>query len=122
MLKAAQTLTTKDVNSVGGWLALVDTVPVHIFNSIWGTLAIGIFGTEGITSLVTGSSGQLVAQLIDVLAFGAWCVTTGTILFLSIKAINGLRVSREEEIKGLDIEEHGSAYPENVIGALSGAD
>ena len=49
-------------------------------------------------------------------------MTTGTILFLSIKAINGLRVSREEEIKGLDIEEHGSAYPENVIGALSGAD
>ena len=50
-------------------------------------------------------------------------MTTGTILFLSIKAINGLRVSREEEIKGLDIEEHGSsAYLEDVIGALSGAD
>jgi len=101
----------------------VGAVPVHLFNGIWGTLAIGIFGTEGITSLVTGDSGQLLAQLIGVLAFGVWCVVTGSILFLSIKAINGLRVSREEEIKGLDIEEHGSsAYPEDVIGALSGAD
>jgi len=101
----------------------VGAVPVHLFNGIWGTLSIGIFGTEGITSLVTGDGGQLVAQLIGVLAFGAWCLATGSILFLSIKAINGLRVSREEEIKGLDIEEHGSsAYPEDVIGALSGAD
>jgi len=101
----------------------VGAVPVHLFNGIWGTLAIGIFGTEGITSLVTGDSGQLVAQLIGVFAFGVWCVATGSILFFSIKAINGLRVSREEEIKGLDIEEHGSsAYPEDVIGALSGAD
>lgn len=101
----------------------VGAVPVHLFNGIWGTLSIGVFGTVGIGSLVTGDTGQLVAQLIGVGAIGLWCVITGSVLFLGIKAVNGLRVSREEEIKGLDIEEHGTeAYPEDIIGVLSGAD
>ena len=101
----------------------VGAVPVHLFNGVWGTLAIGIFGTEGIGSLVTGDTGQLVAQFIGVAAYGVWCVVTGSILFLGIKAVNGLRVSREEEIKGLDIEEHGiQAYPNDVVGALGATD
>ena len=94
-----------------------------MFNGIWGTLSIGIFGSVGIGSLITGDSGQFVAQLIGVLAYGVWCVATGSILFLGIKAVNGLRVSREEEIKGLDILEHGTeAYPGDVVGNLSAAD
>jgi len=98
----------------------VSAVPVHLFNGIWGTLSIGIFGTVGITSLATGDSGQLIAQLIGVLAVGAWCVVTGSILFLAIKATNGLRVSREEEIKGLDILEHGTeAYPKDVFASAT---
>ena len=102
----------------------VSAVPVHLMNGIWGTLAIGIFATEnGVTGLVAGNSGQLVAQLIGVGAVGLWCVLTGTALFYSIKAIVGLRVSREEEVKGLDIEEHGTeAYPNDVVGALGVAD
>jgi Amt family ammonium transporter len=101
----------------------VGAVPVHLFNGIWGTLSIGIFGSVGIGSLITGDSGQFVAQFIGVLAFGVWCVVTGSILFLGIKATNGLRVSREEEIKGLDILEHGTeAYPNDVVGSLSAAD
>jgi len=101
----------------------VGAVPVHLFNGIWGTLAIGIFGTEGIGSLITGDGGQFVAQLIGVLAVGVWCLATGSVLFLGIKAINGLRVSREEEIKGLDILEHGTeAYADDVVGSLAAAD
>ena len=101
----------------------VGAVPVHLFNGVWGTLSIGLFGSVGIGSLITGDSGQFVAQLIGVLAVGAWCVVTGSILFLAIKAINGLRVSREEEIKGLDILEHGTeAYPSDVIGSAVAAD
>lgn len=101
----------------------VGAVPVHLFNGVWGTLAIGIFGTEGIGSLVTGDTGQLVAQFIGVAAYGVWCAVTGSVLFLGIKAVNGLRVSREEEIKGLDIEEHGiQAYPNDVVGALGATD
>lgn len=102
----------------------VSAVPVHLFNGVWGTLAIGIFSTEGLGSLMTGDGGQqLLAQFVGVLAFGVWCVVTGSVLFLSIKAINGLRVSREEEIKGLDILEHGTeAYADDVVGSLAAAD
>jgi Amt family ammonium transporter len=94
----------------------VSAVPVHLMNGIWGTLAIGIFGTEGIGSLITGDTGQIVAQLIGV---GAWCIVTGLILFYAIKAVNGLRVSAEEEIQGLDLLEHGTeAYPGDAVPSM----
>ena len=98
----------------------VSAVPVHLMNGIWGTLAIGIFATEnGVTGLVAGDASQIVAQLIGVVAVGAWCVVTGYILFYGLlKGILGLRVSKEEEIKGLDIEEHGAiAYAPDVVTA-----
>ncbi|HSK88341.1 MAG TPA: ammonium transporter [Anaerolineales bacterium] len=103
----------------------VSAVPVHLMNGIWGTLAVGIFATEnGVTGLVAGNTGQIVAQLIGVGAVGVWCVATGLVLFhVIIKATVGLRVSREEEVKGLDIEEHGTeAYPNDAVGALGVAD
>lgn len=95
----------------------VSAVPIHLFNGAWGTLAIGFFATEGgVTGLVAGNASQLVAQLIGVAVVGAWCVVTGAALFYGIKATVGLRVSREEEIKGLDIGEHGiEAYPKDAI-------
>jgi Amt family ammonium transporter len=97
----------------------VSAVPVHLFNGIWGTLSIGIFGTVGIGSLMTGDTGQIVAQLIGVLAVGVWCIVTGSILFYGIKAINGLRVSAEEEISGLDMLEHGTeAYPGDAVPSM----
>ena len=97
----------------------VSAVPVHLFNGIWGTLAIGIFGTEGIGSLITGDTGQIMAQFIGVLAVGLWCVVTGLALFYGIKAVNGLRVSAEEEIKGLDVLEHGTeAYPGDAVPSM----
>ncbi|MBN1427067.1 MAG: ammonium transporter [Anaerolineae bacterium] len=103
----------------------VGAVPVHLMNGIWGTLAVGIFATEnGVIGLIAGNSGQLIAQLIGVAAVGVWCVGTGTVLFpVLIKGTIGLRVSREEEMKGLDIEEHGSeAYAGDIVVALGSAD
>jgi Amt family ammonium transporter len=94
-------------------------------NGIWGTLAIGIFATEnGVTGLVAGNAGQIVAQLIGVAAVGVWCLATGGVLFFGIlRGWLGLRVSREEEIKGLDIEEHGTqAYPADTVPAWGSAD
>jgi Amt family ammonium transporter len=97
----------------------VSAVPVHLFNGIWGTLAIGIFGTEGIGSLMTGDTGQIIAQLIGVVSVGVWCIVTGLILFYGIKAFNGLRVSAEEEIQGLDLLEHGTeAYPGDAVPSM----
>lgn len=103
----------------------VSAVPVHLMNGIWGTLAVGIFATEnGVTGLIAGSSAQFIAQLVGVLSIAGWCLVTGGILFYVIlKGWFGLRVSREEELRGLDVEEHGTeAYPQDVVGSLAAAD
>jgi ammonium transporter, Amt family len=103
----------------------VGAVPVHLMNGVWGTLAIGLFATEGgVGSLITGDTGQILAQLIGVTATGIWCLSLGSVLFFGLlKGWLGLRVSREEEIKGLDIEEHGTkAYPNDTLEALGVAD
>lgn len=96
----------------------VSAVPVHLMNGIWGTLAVGIFATEnGVTGLIAGNSGQFVAQLIGVLVVGAWCLVTGYVLFFGVlKGLVGLRVSQDEELKGLDMPEHGTeAYPGDAV-------
>lgn len=97
----------------------VSAVPVHLMNGIWGTLAVGIFATQnGVTGLLAGNAGQLLAQLIGVAAVCAWSLVTGGMLFFGIlKGWWGLRVSREEEALGLDMIEHGAeAYADDVIG------
>lgn len=99
----------------------VSAVPVHLMNGIWGTLAVGLFATEnGVTGLIAGNSAQLLSQTIGVLAVAAWCIITGIVLFFGIlKGIVGLRVSKAEEMEGLDMTEHGTeAYAPDVVTAL----
>jgi Amt family ammonium transporter len=73
---------------VGAW-------PVHGLNGIWGGIAAGIFGGK-----------PLMAQLIGSTVIPLWGFGTMLVLFGILKAIGILRVSREEEMKGLDISEH----------------
>ena len=79
----------------------VGAIPVHLFSGIWGTLAVGIFGT-------LASFDQFMVQLASVGIVGAFCVICTIIIALGVKAIIGLRVSDEEETQGLDIAEHGT--------------
>lgn len=96
----------------------VGAVAVHMFNGIWGTIAVGLFATTSapmseINGLFYGGGAvQLVRQLIGCAATVCWTAVTIFIAFSAIKAIFGLRVSAEEEITGLDETEHGlaSAY------------
>jgi Amt family ammonium transporter len=74
----------------------VGAISVHLTCGIWGTLAVGIFG-----------GGSFMGQLMGVLAAGAFSFPIALILFLALKFTIGLRVSEEEELKGLDIGEHG---------------
>lgn len=84
----------------------VGAISVHLICGVWGTLAVGIFGSKA-------GFGQFLDQLIGVASVGAFCVATSFIILFTLKKTIGLRVSKREEIEGLDIHEHGmSAYPD----------
>jgi Amt family ammonium transporter len=93
----------------------IGAASVHGVAGAWGTLVIGLWGVDGDTGIGLfngGGASQLGAQAIGVLAYAVWAVVLSFIVFGILKATMGLRVSKEVEIEGLDISEHGSiAYP-----------
>jgi Amt family ammonium transporter len=94
----------------------VGAVPVHGFAGVWGTLAVGLF--HGQTGLLHGGgAGQLISQIIGIVAVGAFVLLSSALMFAIIKATVGLRVPEEGEKMGLDVYEHGMvSYPEYVLG------
>ena len=78
----------------------VGAIAVHLICGIWGTLAVGLFGSMA-------GFDQFLVQLYGVLIVGGFCIVTSGIILGALKATLGLRVSKEEEIEGLDIHEHG---------------
>jgi len=84
---------------------------VHGVCGVFGTLAVGLFAAPGYgdsTGLLYGGGTEiLVTQLIGAAAVFAWAFGVGLALFSVLKATIGVRVSQEEELKGLDITEHG---------------
>jgi ammonium transporter, Amt family len=93
----------------------IGAASVHGVAGAWGTLVIGLWGVDGDTGIGLfngGGAAQLGAQAIGVLAYALWAVALSFIVLAILKATIGLRVSKEVEIEGLDISEHGSiAYP-----------
>ncbi|MBK8944452.1 MAG: ammonium transporter [Ignavibacteriae bacterium] len=84
----------------------VGALSVHLVCGIFGTLAVGIFGAKA-------SMGQLWVQFIGVISVGAFVLIFTGILWFILKQTMGLRVSEEEEIRGLDLGEHSmEAYPD----------
>jgi len=91
----------------------VGAVSVHGVCGAWGTLSAGLFAMPGLSGgtaglFYGGGLEQLGVQAIGVAAMFVWAFGMGLILMFLIKALFGLRVHEEEEIKGLDITEHGS--------------
>ncbi len=85
----------------------VGAISVHGVCGAFGTLAVGLFATEG--GLLLGDGPDLlVSQAVGVGAVFAFVVLTSAALFGAIKATVGLRVSEEEERAGLDVHEHGA--------------
>jgi len=97
----------------------VGALSVHLVNGVFGSLAVGLFYNDKIATdvagLATGLSrgAQFVQQLKGVLLVGLFTVVLSLIIWLVFKAVMGIRVTREEELGGLDIGEHGNeAYPD----------
>lgn len=98
----------------------VGAVSVHLVCGIWGTLAVGLFSVGkggyawleevdiGTGFLLTGDTTQLLHQLTGVVAVGVYTVIFSLIAWGIIRATAvGLRVPPEEELRGLDLGEHG---------------
>ena len=84
----------------------VGATSVHLVCGIWGTLAVGLFDSE-LGLFYGGGITQLIAQIVGIIAVGLFTVAATSVLWVVIKSTVGLRVSSEEELKGLDIGEHG---------------
>ena len=114
---------------VGAW-------PVHGLCGVWGTLSLGLFATgqygaptptgadNSAGSIVTGlfyggGLAQLKAQMIGSACIGGGALLLGFILMYAVHFATGtLRVSKEGELQGLDVHEHGGpAYPEFTTGS-----
>jgi Amt family ammonium transporter len=120
---------------VGAW-------PVHGVCGIWGTLCLGLFASGeyqaagsspfGVPQIVPGSpealtglfyGGGAKVLMAQIVGSGIVCSATfasAMVMFGALKVIRLLRVSKDGELLGLDIDQHGiSAYPEYVISALT---
>ncbi|MBO4423603.1 MAG: ammonium transporter [Clostridia bacterium] len=99
----------------------VGAVGVHLANGVWGTIAVGLLANPsapaGLKGLFyTWDPTLLGVQTLGIAAILAWTIVMMTATFFILKKTVGLRVSQEEEIKGLDKTEHGlpSAYADFV--------
>ena len=95
----------------------VGAVSVHLVNGMFGTLAVGLFASPAFIAssgsvckaglFYGGGLGQLGVQALGVVSVAGWVAVTSGILFFTLKAMKQLRVKREEELRGLDVGEHG---------------
>lgn len=84
----------------------VGAISVHLVCGVWGTLAVGLFGD-------LAGWDQFVSQLIGVGSVAAFSLFMSFLILFIMKKTVGIRVTKDEEIRGLDISEHGmAAYPD----------
>ena len=94
----------------------VGAVSVHCVNGAWGTIAVGLFATDG--GLFYGGGLTLLGtQALGVISVAAYVLAIMYVVFKLIDKFVGLRVPAEVEIAGLDAHEHGlaSAYSGFVV-------
>jgi len=84
----------------------VGALSVHLVNGIWGTIAVGIFASNG-------ENITLLGQLKGIFLIGIFAFVSSFIVLYIINKIMPLRAGNDEEMQGLDVEECGiEAYPE----------
>ncbi len=86
---------------------VVGAIPVHLCAGIWGTLAV----------VLTNPDATLYGQIVSILVVGAFVFVASGLVWTILKAVMGIRVSEEDEVRGLDVGELGmEAYPEFAKG------
>ncbi len=101
----------------------VGATSVHLVCGIFGTLCVGLFAQEGVTSLSTvnglfhgGGLSLLGVEALGIVSVGAFVFVFSSLIWWILKKTIGIRESLEEEIQGLDVGEHGNAaYPDFAI-------
>jgi Amt family ammonium transporter len=106
----------------------VGAISVHLVNGVWGTLAVGLFaaGDEfykgGPVGLFYGGGiNQLWIQFLGSITVGGFTVAASAIFWFILKSTLGIRVTKEEEILGLDIGEHGMEAYAGFVKESTGA-
>lgn len=84
----------------------VGVIPVHLFAGIWGTLAVAIFADTQTLGNGLSQSQQFQAQLIGIAVIGAYSFTLSYLIFRFINTLYPFRVSKEAELRGLNVAEH----------------
>ena len=88
----------------------LDVFGVHGVGGIVGLIGNGLFAAKawgGISGLIEGNAPQLLIQIEGIIAVAAWCGLCTFVILKAIDATIGLRVTREQEIEGLDYALHG---------------
>ena len=105
----------------------LDVVGVHLVGGIWGSLAIGIFGTHVVNSIgldgifYGGGTGLLGKQALGVGLVAGYSFIATLIIGFAIEKTMGFRVSREVEIEGIDLKEHAESAYELASSSRGGA-
>jgi Amt family ammonium transporter len=79
---------------------------VHLVNGCFGTLCVGLFASDG-GLFFGGGFGKTMTQLVGIASVGVLTFALSMAAWLLLKYTVGIRVSRSEELEGLDAGEHG---------------
>ncbi|MFM1952203.1 MAG: hypothetical protein RJA33_997 [Actinomycetota bacterium] len=105
----------------------LDVVGVHLVGGIWGSLAIGLFGTTAVNSLSVngllygGGTDLLVKQAFGVAVVAGYSFIATLIIGYAIEKTIGFRVSKEVEVEGIDLKEHAESAYELASSSRGGA-
>ena len=92
----------------------LDVFGVHGIGGLVGTLGIGFLAQQsmgGISGVIEGNAGQLAIQVLGCAVVTGWCAIATYAILKVIDMTLGLRVTRDIEIEGLDVNLHGEVIP-----------
>jgi Amt family ammonium transporter len=89
----------------------LDAFGVHGIGGATGAILTGVFALKSVNSLgsgaIDGNPGQVWTQIEGLLYAGIYCAIATFVILMAIKYTIGLRVSKDEEVEGLDLTQHG---------------